>query len=289
MSTKKWYQSAERIPPKHKLEAVPFYPQKDYQCGPASLAMILSWSGIQIDPDALTPQVYTPSRKGSLQPAMVAATRRNGRVAYPISGAQALLKEIAAGNPVIVLQNLGVSWVPAWHYAVVVGYDLDEGLIILHSGTTNQKKTPLRVFENTWARSQYWGLVVLPPCRLPATAKENAYVAAVVGLEKAHQWAAAVEGYRTALNHWPSSLPAHIGLSNSYYAQRDLQAAEKVLRQATVRFPKEGVAFNNLAQVLWEQGKKQEAIEAARQAVSLGGPLVKEYQKTLHEIQEDTP
>jgi tetratricopeptide (TPR) repeat protein len=250
--------------------------------------MALAWSGLQIDADELAPQVYTPSLKGSLQPAMVAASRRHGRVAYPISGANALLKEIAAGHPVIVLQNLGLSWVPVWHYAVVIGYDLDKALIILHSGITNQKKTALRTFENTWARSKHWGLVVLPPSRLPATAEENSYVKAIVGLERARQWPAAVEGYKIALRRWPQSLAAHIGLSNSYYAQGDLESARKVLQKTTILFPEEGVAFNNLAHVLWKQGKKQEAIKAARRAVMLGGPHVEKYQKTLEEIQSDT-
>ncbi|MGD2185492.1 MAG: PA2778 family cysteine peptidase [Desulfobacterales bacterium] len=285
----KWYQAPDHVPPYYELSAVPFYPQKAYQCGPASLAMVLVWSGVQIDPDTLTSQVYTPSRKGSLQPAIIAAARRHGRLAYPITGPNALLSEIAAGHPVIVLQNLGLSWIPVWHYAVVIGYDLSEASIILHSGITNQKITALRTFENTWARGEYWGLVVLPPNRLPATAKEASYVKAVVGLERARQWQAAAQGYQTALNQWPKSFPAHIGLGNSLYAQGDLRSAEKVLRKATNLFPKKGVAFNNLAQVLWKQGKKQEAKQAARRAVMLGGPLVEEYQKTLDEIQSDDP
>lgn len=287
-STNKWIQPSGNFPPYHELSAVPFFPQKEYQCGPASLAMVLAWSGLHIDADELAPQVYTPSLKGSLQPAMIAAARRHGRVAYPISGANALLKEIAAGHPVIILQNLGLSWVPVWHYAVVIGYDLDKAVIILHSGITDQKTSALGTFENTWARSQYWGLVVLPPNRLPATAQENSYVKAIVGLERARQWPAAVEGYKTALSRWPQSLAAHIGLSNSYYAQGDLESARKVLQETTILFPEEGVAFNNLAHVLWKQGQKQEAIKAARRAVMLGGPHAAKYQQTLDEILADT-
>jgi tetratricopeptide (TPR) repeat protein len=219
---------------------------------------------------------------------MIAAARRHGRVAYPISGADALLKEITAGHPVIVLQNLGLSWIPLWHYAVVIGYDLNKALIILHSGITKRKTTALNTFGNTWARSQHWGLVVLPPNRLPATAEENSYIKAVVGLERSKQWPAAVQGYKTALDRWPQSLSAHIGLSNSYYAQGDLPSARKVLQKATILFPDEGVAFNNLAHVLWKQGKKQEAIKAARRAVTLGGPHAAEYQKTLDEILADS-
>ena len=285
--TKRGYRASGDVPPQSELKAVPFFPQEEYQCGPASLAMVLAWSGLQIDADELAPQVYTPSLKGSLQPAMITATRRHGRVAYPISGADALLSEIAAGHPVIVLQNLGLSWVPVWHYAVVIGYDLDQALIILHSGITKRKTTALNTFENTWARSQHWGLVVLPPNRLPATAEENSYVKAVVGLERAQQWPAAVEGYETALSRWPHSFSAHIGLSNSYYAQGDLESARTLLQKTTILFPEEAVAFNNLAHVLGKQGKKQEAIKAARQAVKLGGPHAEEYQKTLDEIQAD--
>jgi tetratricopeptide (TPR) repeat protein len=288
-ATHNWQQATDSIPPRHKLNAVPFYPQKEYQCGPASLAMALSWSGPQISPDELTPQVYTPSLKGSLQPAMIAATRRQGKVAYPINGAQALLREIAAGHPVIVLQNLGLSWIPVWHYAVVIGYDVDAQAVILHSGVTSWKKTSFRIFENTWARSDHWGLLVLPPDRLPATVQEQSWISAVVGLEKARQWPAAVRGYQTALHRWPQSFSAHIGLGNSYYATEDLASAAAVLRKATARFPQEGVAFNNLAQVLWEQGKKREALKAARRAVKLGGPHVEQFKKTLDEIQRGGP
>ena len=163
--------------------------------------------------------------------------------------------------------------------------DLREGIIILHSGTTSRKQITLKLFEFTWARSDYWGLLVLPPIQLPATATEREYISAVLGLEKTGQWKSAVEGYETALNHWTDSLLAHIGLGNSYYALGDLESAEKILQEATRLYPTEGSVFNNLAQVLWKRGKNQEALKAACLAVKLGGPLANVYQKTLEEIQ----
>ncbi|UCF83571.1 MAG: PA2778 family cysteine peptidase [Desulfobacteraceae bacterium] len=284
-----WPQPADYFPAEYEIDSIPFHPQKAYQCGPAALAMVLGWSGIMVDPDALAPKVFTPSRKGSLQSAMIGVARRQSRVAYPISSPNEMLTEVAAGHPVIVLQNLGLSWYPVWHYAVVIGYDLNQGIVILHSGVTSRKQLTLRVFENTWARSDHWGLLVLPPSRLPATAKEGRYISAVLGLEKARQRRAAVEGYKAALVRWPESLYALIGLGNSYYALGDLESAETAFREATRRSPNNGSAFNNLAQVLWEQGKKQEALEAARKAVSIGGPLATIYQKTLEEIQAEKP
>ena len=161
---------SEILPVSHELTAVPFFPQKEYQCGPAALAMAISWSGIPARPEDLVEEVYTPARKGSLQVAMIAAARRHGRLAYQISDLDSLFPEIAAGNPIVILQNLGISWLPVWHYAVMVGYDTSREHIILRSGTTSRKVMPFGVFEKTWARSNYWGIIILRP-QHPATGR----------------------------------------------------------------------------------------------------------------------
>lgn len=274
-----------QLPRHFEIEAVPFYPQEKYQCGPAALSMALGWSGLQVPSDVLTQEVFTPALKGSYQSALIAATRRHERVAYPLSGRLNLLKEIVAGHPVIVLQNLGFSWYPIWHYALAIGFDLDRGNILLHSGKTPRKITAISVFESTWRRSDYWGLLVLPPNRLPATAELTGIIPAVVGLEKAGQWHAAIEGYKTVLGRWPNSLAAYIGMGNCWYAVGNLEAAESVLRDASRQFPEEGTVFNNLAHVLFERGSIDAAEGAARRAVDLGGPLVDVYRQTLREIQ----
>ncbi|HSN23847.1 MAG TPA: tetratricopeptide repeat protein, partial [Methylomicrobium sp.] len=152
-----------------------------------------------------------------------------------------------------------------------------------------RKRTPLRLFENTWARAEDWGLLVLNPGELPATAAEGKFVEAVIGLEKAKQFAAAVEGYRTALIHWPDNLAAMMGLGNSYYALGNMKNSEAAFRRATEAHPREGAAFNNLAHVLLEQGRREDALTAAQKAVALGGPHQGLFQKTLEEIQAAAP
>ena len=92
----------ENLPASHELTAVPFFPQEEYQCGPAALAMAISWSGLPARPEDLVEEVYTPSRKGSLQVAIIATARRHGRLAYEISDLESLFPEIAAGYPVIM-------------------------------------------------------------------------------------------------------------------------------------------------------------------------------------------
>ena len=275
---------SEHLPPKVELEDVLFFPQAKYQCGPASLAAALAWSGVPVRPEDLVAQVYSPARQGSLQTDMISATRRHGRVAYPISTMQDVLAELAAENPVIVLQDVGL-WRPRWHLAVVIGYDLVQEEIVLHSGTEPREVLSFGRFERTWARSGHWGLLVLPPDRLPATAKEQSFLEAVVGLERAHRWEAAAEAYRAAHERWPASLGALIGLGNSRHALGDLAGADQVFRLAARVQPGAAVAFNNLAHVLAELGRRDEALAAARQAVALGGPLEDVYRATLADIQ----
>jgi len=266
------------------LQDVPFFQQESYQCGPSSLAMVLAWTGLELSPDDLTVAVYTPALHGSLQPSLMSAARQHGRVAYPINGYMELFAEVNAGHPVIVLQNLGLSWYPKYHYAVVIGYENGGRTIILHSGKNAAERLSGRVFQNTWARADYWGLLVLPPDTLPATATEEKYTSAVAGLERAGHFEAAIGAYNTALIRWPQSLPAWLGLGNSFYTQGDLSSAARAFKQAIQLYPSNGLPLNNLAQVLWEQGKKEDALQAIRHAIELGGPLKHVFEETLQEF-----
>ncbi|NIR99130.1 MAG: PA2778 family cysteine peptidase [Gammaproteobacteria bacterium] len=272
-------------PARAELHDVPFFPQKEAQCGPAALATLLVWGGADVSPAQLGPQVYLPKRRGSLQLELLAAARRYGRVPYVLRPRLAdVLAEISAGHPVLVLQNLSLSWYPRWHFAVVVGFDRQTEHVVLRSGTHRRRRTPLDIFERTWARSEYWAAVVLPPQEAPATARELPYVEAVAGLEQLEDWAAARQGYRTALRRWPRSLTARVGLGNAAYALGDLDAAEQAYRAAVRQYPQAASAHNNLATVLLKQKRLAEAERAARRAVALGGSLTPTYEQTLAEI-----
>lgn len=273
------------LPARAELTSVPFYPQERYQCGPAALATALVHAGVETSAERLVPLVYLPARQGSLQAEMLAATRRHGLIAYPLAPRlEDALREVAAGNPVVVLQNLALDLWPVWHYAVVVGYDQGAQEIVLRSGVTRRLVQSWSSFERTWARSGYWAMVALPPQRLPATAQERTYVAAAVALERVDPDAAR-RAYATALERWPRSLTARIGLGNTAYARGDLAGAEAAYRQAVLDYPQSADAWNNLAQVLVESGKKAEALTAAERAVSLGGPRLSQYRATLEAIQ----
>ena len=268
------------------LEGVPFFKQETYQCGPSSLAMLLAWDGLNITPNDLTDAVYTAKLHGSLQPSLISAARQYGRVAYPIKGLKELFEELNAGHPVIILQNLGLKWYPKWHYAVVIGYENRGKKIILHTGIKESERISKRLFQKTWSRSDYWGLLILPADKLPATATEEKYLNAIAGLERAGQFEVAVRGYKTAINRWPKSLSAWMGLGNSFYAKGNLSSAASAFEQAIKLYPQNGMPQNNLAQVLWEQGKKEQALQTIRHAIDLGGPLKDLFEETLQNFEQ---
>lgn len=272
------------LPPRAEIEGTPFFPQEDYQCGPASLAAVLRHAGRPASPETLLPQVYLPGRKGSLQAEMLAGVRRHGLVAYPLAPSiEALLREIAAGTPVLVLQNLALAWAPQWHYAVAIGYDLDAREIVLRSGVTRRLAMSLDTFEHTWARSGHWAMLALPPDRLPAGGAERPFLSAAAALERADP-AAAGRAYEAALARWPQSLTALIGLGNTRYALRDLPGAVEAYRRAAQTHPEAADAWNNLAQALIELGARDEALVAARRAVAIGRPRSATYRQTLEHV-----
>jgi tetratricopeptide (TPR) repeat protein len=235
--------------------------------------MSLGAAGIDATPEALKPQVYVPQRQGSLQPEMLAAARRHGAVAMTIPPRlDALLTEVAAGHPVLVLQNLGLSWVPIWHYAVVIGYDLGKDQIILRSGPTERLLMPLATFDTTWERSARWGMVALPPGRLPATVEEPAIVDTLLAFEKTSDATRARRAYESALRRFPHNLALQLGTGNTAYASGDRNAAAAAFRQATQEHPDSAPAFINLATVLLELGDVPQARQAAQSALALGGP-----------------
>lgn len=235
------------VPQSRKINNVPFIDQAVGHCGPATLTMAMQWAGLQVEVNQIAAQVYTPGAKGSFQADMISASRRQGLMAIPINSLSSLLTEVAAGHPVIIFENLALSWLPQWHYALVHGYDLQKQIVIMHSGPTANYQWDLSKFERSWMLGEYWGLVVLPAGELSATASELTHVTAAVGLEKAQRNTEAEKSYRKILQKWPTSLVALIGLGNLVFKKGQRSQAVKLLRQATKAHPHSKAAWHNLA------------------------------------------
>lgn len=254
------------LPRRVLLREVPFFPDEGTLCGPATLAGLLGAAGLPASPETLTPQVYLPGREGSLQPEMLATAARQGALAVQLPPRlEAVLRTLAAGQPVLVLLNLSLPIWPRWHYAVVVGYDLDQGEVHLHSGTQGDARWPLQTFEHTWARSGHWAMVASRPEQLPAVADASAVQAGLLGLERARGAAAARPGWEAAAQRWPDALVIGMGLGNSRYATGDLSGAARAFEQVASAHDS-AAAWNNLAELRRQLGQTDAAREAARRA-----------------------
>jgi hypothetical protein len=273
------------LPAQVQLNAVPFYPQEDRQCGPAALAMVLGASGIAVDPVQLNAEVYLPGLRGSLAPEMLAAARRHGRLAATLPPRlDELLRVVAAGRPVIVLLNLSLPVLPRWHYAVVIGFDLPRGEMVLHSGRDAAVRWPLALFERTWARADHWAMVVVPPEDPPTSLATDPLVAAAAALERVDA-AAAARTYAALTARDPQAWSAWVGLGNAALAGGDVATALRALQQATLLRPGAPDGWNNFAAVLLTAGRNADARVAIDRALRLGGPHQGLYVQTQREIE----
>ena len=281
------------LPTRVNLTATPFFAQTALQCGPAALATVLGAAGaagLDVTPDALSSEVFVPGRGGSLQIEMLAAARRHGLVSTRIKPELTpLLREVAAGHPVLVLLNLGLSLYPMWHYAVVIGYDLDAGEVLLRSGATRELALPLATFEHTWARSQYWAFVALPPDVLPLTAAESAVVEGRVGFERVNSPKVARIAYQSALQRWPDNPVLGLGLGNTLFASGDVHAAAGMFQRMADQHDS-AVAWNNLATARLKLGDitaaRRAAVQAVRRAQTNEPSWLLATQATLVEVEQ---
>lgn len=252
-----------------ELTGTPFFPQAENECGPAALATVLVAGGVATTPEALAPILYLPGRGGTLQAEVVAAARRHGFVPYPLAPTlDALLNTVAAGTPVLVLQDLGLPGAPQWHYAVVIGFDARDDTVILRSGAERRLVTSAVAFDRSWKLAQRWALAVVAPDAPPAVADAAGWLRAASAFEELHQPGLAARAYVAATQRWPESPLGWQVLANLRYAQRDLAGAEAALREGQARAPA-AATLNNLAQVLLERGCPVTARAALERAAAL--------------------
>jgi hypothetical protein len=253
--------------PGRELTGVPFFPQTIHQCGPAALATLLGASGVNATPEQLAPLVYIPGRRGSLQVEMLAAARGKGRVAYVLEpGFDQVRAELAAGTPVLVLQDLGALGIRRWHFAVVIGYDAGRDVVILRSGTRRRHVQRRRDFLHTWQPGGNWAAVVTPPDRPPATATGPGFIRALTEAGRSLPRPAIEAGNAAALVRWPADPLVLLANGNDAYANERLADAIRLYRQLLTKDPGNVAGRNNLANALLDAGCPQAALSEARQA-----------------------
>ena len=144
-----------------RIDKVPFYPQDEYQCGPASLAGVMNYWKVPVTPDEIAREIFSRTARGTLTIDMVFYAERKGLTARQYRGSwNDLRKKVTDGYPLVVLVDEGFSLYQANHYMVVTGFD-DRGVIV-NSGPTKQGVVETDAFVRRWERAGFWTLWIYP-------------------------------------------------------------------------------------------------------------------------------
>jgi tetratricopeptide (TPR) repeat protein len=245
-----------------ELSQTPFFPQKEFQCGPAALATVLSASGAHATADALSSALYIPARRGSLQVEMLATPRSFSRLAMRLPRTpEALVAELEAGRPVLVLHNYGLPFWPRWHYAVLVGYDPDKDIFLLRSGVNRRQEMRTRRFMVAWHYGGRWAMVVLRPGETAALDDPTSFLEAAAAFENSATPAQARATFDAAVRRWPNEPLALVGRGTAEYRLKNLQAAARDYAAALRIDAAQVGARNNLAQALLDLDCPRRALE----------------------------
>lgn len=291
------------IPRHHLIAGVPFYPQQEFYCGPTTLAEVAAFYGKPQDPSTIAPQTFIPKLQGSLQIEMAAATRQLGLLAYAQKGTmQQLLRLVADNMPVIVLQNNALSWWPQWHYAVVIGYDLNDETLTLHTGVTPNYQLDFSTFERTWQRGGHWFLLMLPsdktspeldPFLYTKAAQELLVVQqlfrdASIRIRENNSINAGVHALQSATKQWPNYWLPYFLLANHYAGSDGNQDSAEALQWFAKGFKagRQQIEYlNNYALLLSSEGCLQAATALLGEALRLA-PGHANLLDSLHLIQQ---
>jgi len=143
---------------------VPFYPDRTDQCGPATLAGVLTFWGKPIEPKQLREEMYLAKLHGTLPMDLVLTAKNHGLKTEMVRGDLDILRsELSAGRPVLAMLNTGFSAVPVDHYVIVTGLDDRRGGVIMHSAGKQNQYMSNKKFLKQWEKTDYWTLLMRLP------------------------------------------------------------------------------------------------------------------------------
>ena len=238
-------------------------------CGAGSLSTVLQHYGDTTslkEWDAALPKM----RGGVLSIDMLVAARKRGFDAQLVTGTPDVVdSEVAAGRPVIlmlrVIDSVGTK-LDFFHYVVVDGIDRDRGLIRTQWGDQQGRWTNFAKLEKPWAGGGHAAILIRPRDGMTEQLR------AAVVLEEKGDYAAAAKNYRDLLSRHPDSALLWTNLGNADMQLGKRAEAETDFRKALDADPAARDAMNNLAWLLLQQKRLDEAESFARKAASLHGP-----------------
>jgi len=253
-------------------QVIPNVPMQKWgieSCGAGSLSTVLQHYGDTTslkEWDAALPKM----RGGVLSIDMLVAARKRGFDAQLVTGTPDVVDaELAAGRPVIlmlrVIDSVGKK-LDFFHYVVVDGIDRDRALIRTQWGDQQGRWTNFAKLEKPWAGGGHAAILIRPRDGMTEQLR------AAVVLEETGDYAAAAKSYRDLLSRHPDSALLWTNLGNADMQLGKRAEAENDFRKALDADPAARDAMNNLAWLLYQQKRLDEAESFARKAASLHGP-----------------
>ncbi len=238
-------------------------------CGAGSLTAVLQRHG-----DTKTMQEWEAdlpkTRGGVMSIDLVHAARSRGFDANLVTGSRDVIDaELRAERPVILM--LKVIQAPGkrfdfYHYIVIDGYDPVRKAYRTQFGDGQARWTTLERLAPAWKSTKNATIVVRP--RDPHAAA----LRAAVQLEDEGKYGLAAHAYREILEDDPRSTLAWTNLGNAEMRADRRPAAEEAFRKALEINPEAADALNNLAWLLYEEKRIEEAEPIARRAVAAPAP-----------------
>lgn len=241
-------------------------------CGAGSLSTVLQHYGdptSMADWDATLPK----TRGGVMTVDMLIAARQKGFDAKLVTGTPDLVRsELRAGRPVILMLQVVEypgSHFDFYHYVVADGIDEARGLIRTQWGDRKGRWVTFAKIEKPWAGGAHTAILIQPKSADALIAEQ---LRAAVALEDQGKYADAAVVYRSLLAKHPDSALAWTNLGNADMQLGKRGEAEEDFRKALAIDGKSRDAMNNLAWLLLQQKRLDEAESYARQAVAQAGP-----------------
>jgi hypothetical protein len=192
-------QAVHGLPERVELTGVPEFPERAYFGAPSALSSLLVQQGVDSSPGMLVKQLQLPQQEQQLEQNILKQINANGLLAYPLPAQlEDLLKQVAAGYPVLLRFNEGYGWLGMPRYAVLIGYDRKEQTLLLRAGNSRRWETGFSSFASAWASAGSWAVLVLAPLQLPAEVDGPRWLQAADELERSGRSVAAANA-RTVL------------------------------------------------------------------------------------------
>ncbi|HUP59031.1 MAG TPA: tetratricopeptide repeat protein [Thermoanaerobaculia bacterium] len=238
-------------------------------CGAGALSAVLQHHGDMTTMDEWQEKL-PKTRGGVMSIDLVLAAREKGFDAQLATGDESIVAgELRARRPVIlmlqVIQAPGKSY-DFFHYIVIDGHDEAQNLYRVQFGDGKPRWTTMQRLESAWKPTKHATILIRAADPVAGALR------AAVRLEDEGKLALATHAYREILATHPTSTIAWTNLGNTEMRLGRRPAAEEAFRKALELEPDSADALNNLAWLLFEAKRVDEAEPLARKAVLAKAP-----------------